>query len=598
MNTAKRQNREPMYGWKNLPWKKFERQVFKLQKRIYRASLRGDLRAVRKLQRLLLKSHSARCLAVRRVSQDNRGKRTAGIDGVASLSPIQRLKLANALNLKSKAQPLRRVWIPKAGSKNGEKRPLGIPTMRDRALQTLAKLALEPEWEARFEPNSYGFRPGRSCHDAIEAIFHGIRSKPKYVLDADIAKCYERISHEALLAKLCTFPSFRRLIKSWLKAGIMDGKELFATSEGVPQGATLSPLLANVALDGLEEYITSAYPKYRRGERWLPLVIRYADDFVVLHQDLEEIERIRGLVAEWLDEMGLELKPEKTRITHTLNEHDGRVGFDFLGFDVRQFPVGKTHSGKRTSKKRNPGLLLGFKTIIRPSKEALSKHMKAIKEIVDAHKAAPQAALIRRLNPLIRGWANYYSTTNSARTLQKADHLTYLKLRRWTKRRHPGKSRKWVDNKYWHVHKGGWDFHSEKDGIRLLKHGQTPIKRHTKVQNRRSPYDSDWVYWGNRTARHPQLPKRVARLLRRQKGKCPWCGLHFKDGELLEVDHVIPTAKGGEDLPNNQQLLHGHCHDEKTVLDLSSVKGANDNGHTIEEPDEGSLSRPVLKTNH
>jgi RNA-directed DNA polymerase len=272
MSTANRPtSRKSMYGWRDLPWKRFERRVFKLQKRIYRASLRDDVRAVHKLQKLLLSSFVAKCLAVRRVTQDNRGKRTAGVDGVASLTPHQRLKLAEGLTLKGKAKPLRRVWIPKPGSK--EKRPLGIPTMRDRALQALAKLALEPEWEARFEPNSYGFRPGRSCHDAIEAVFNTVNRKPRYVLDADIEGCFERINHEVLITKLSTFAVLRRAVKGWLKAGIMDGETPFPTAEGTPQGGVISPLLANVALHGLEGHITSSFPAHRGnpsggGRRW------------------------------------------------------------------------------------------------------------------------------------------------------------------------------------------------------------------------------------------------------------------------------------------------------------------------------------------
>ncbi len=224
----------PMYGWNTIPWKKIQRNVFKLQKRIYQASSRGDVRTVRKLQRLLMKSWSAKVLAVRRVTQDNQGKKTAGVDGVKSLPPTQRLALASIMTIGGKGKPVRRVWIPKAGT--DEKRPLGIPTIHDRALQTLVKLALEPEWEARFEPNSYGFRPGRSCHDAIRAIFTAICHKAKYVLDADIAKCFDRIDHTALLAKLQTFPRLRRVIDAWLKAGIMDGDRLFPSAEGVPQG--------------------------------------------------------------------------------------------------------------------------------------------------------------------------------------------------------------------------------------------------------------------------------------------------------------------------------------------------------------------------
>lgn len=220
--------------WNQVNWRKLERRVYKLQKRIFRASNRGDKAAVSRLQKTLMRSWSGRMLAVRRVTQDNQGKKTAGIDGVKSLSPVQRLKLVKTLELKGKSKPTRRVWIDKPGT--DEKRPLGIPTMYDRATQALVKIALEPEWEARFEPNSYGFRPGRSCHDAIQAIANAIWQKTKYVLDADISKCFDRINHGELLRKLNTFPTLRRQVKSWLKSGVMDGKQLFPTSEGTPQG--------------------------------------------------------------------------------------------------------------------------------------------------------------------------------------------------------------------------------------------------------------------------------------------------------------------------------------------------------------------------
>ena len=236
MNTVQ----PPMYKWQDLPWKKYERAVFKLQKRIYQASQKGDTQAVHKLQRLLLNSWSAKCLAVRRVTQANRGKNTAGIDGVKSLDPNQRLQLVKTLTLSQTAKPVRRVWIPKPGKV--EKRPLGIPTLRNRAEQALAKLALEPEWEARFEPNSYGFRPGRSAHDAIEAIFKSICHQSKFVLDADIRKCFDRINHQALLSKLQTFATLRRAVRAWLKAGVMEGQQLFPTTEGSPQGGLCKAL--------------------------------------------------------------------------------------------------------------------------------------------------------------------------------------------------------------------------------------------------------------------------------------------------------------------------------------------------------------------
>ena len=578
MNTVEK----PMYKWNTLPWRTFEKQVFKLQKRIYQASLRGDVKMVHKLQRLLMNSWSAKCLAVRRVTQDNKGKRTPGVDGVASLTPTQRLALVQSLTTDSKAQPLRRTWIPKPGSE--EKRPLGIPVMADRALQALAKLALEPEWEAKFEPNSYGFRPGRSAHDAVQAIFMNIQYKPKYALDADIAKCFDRINHEALLDKLGTYPQLRRLIKAWLKAGVMEGETLFPTEEGTPQGGVISPLLANIALHGFETAITTAFPRFKEGKRgpdgkrnqiagWQPRVIRYADDFVILHQDLGVILEAKRIAAEWLKGMGLELKDSKTRVTHTLNEHEGNVGFNFLGFNVQQFRVGKSHW--RTSGRGR--IFLDFITLIRPSKEAVKRHYQKVAQIISRHTSAPQEALIRHLNPVIRGWCNYYSTVASKKTFSRLEHLTCRKLLRWAKRRHPHASRWKTVKKYWNPDgKYRWSFATQK-GMRLWRYDKTPIRRHPKVDGTRSPYDGDWVYWGTRMGRYPMLAGRKAILLRRQKGKCPRCGLFLKQEDDVEIDHIIPRAQGGRDVYANLQLLHGHCHQQKS---------ARDKGRAVEEPCE------------
>ncbi|MEH2302371.1 group II intron reverse transcriptase/maturase [Nostoc sp.] len=393
--------------WNQTNWRLLERRVYKLQKRIFKASSRGDLKAVRRLQKTLMRSWSARMLAVRRVTQDNQGKKTAGVDGVKLLSPVQRLAMVKNLELKGKSKPTRRVWIDKPGT--DEKRPLGIPTMYDRTLQALVKLALEAEWEARFEPNSYGFRPGRSCHDAIDAIFNAIRHKAKYVLDADIAKCFDRINQGELLRKLNTFPTLRRQINSWLKSGVMDGKQLFPTSEGTPQGGVISPLLANIALHGMEErmkQVAEKLPGDKQNNRNSLSLIRYADDFVIIHKDLTVVQRCKEIISDWLNGMGLELKPSKTRLTHTLSEHNGQdVGFNFLGFHVRQYPVGKYNTGCNSQ-----GKPLGFKTLIKPSKEKLKVHYNRIAKVIDQHKAASQSALIVHLNPIIRGWANYYRT--------------------------------------------------------------------------------------------------------------------------------------------------------------------------------------------
>nr|WP_262906165.1 group II intron reverse transcriptase/maturase [Hymenobacter terricola] len=417
-----------MEEWKALPWKQFQRTVFRLQKRIYQASLRGDTRQVRQLQKLLSKSRAAKLLAVRKVTQDNQGKRTAGIDGVKSLTDNQRLRLSRRRSFRCAAKPLRRVWIPKPGST--EKRPLGIPVLRDRALQALVKLALEPEWEARFEPNSYGFRPGRSAHDAIGAIYNGINQRAKWVLDADLEQCFDRIDHARLLAKVATMPLFRRLLKGWLRAGVMEGEVFQPGAAGTPQGGVISPLLANIALHGMETVIQTHFRQKRISPTRLSpkaTLIRYADDFVVLHEDRAVIEACREILADWLAPLGLAMKPAKTRVVHTRHhapEHP--AGFDFLGMSVRQFPVGRTHTGKSPR-----GIPLGYKTLIKPSRTAQQRHDRRLHEIVYWQRDSPQAALIRELNPVIRGWCTYYAGVVAKDVFSRLDYSLHHKLRRW-----------------------------------------------------------------------------------------------------------------------------------------------------------------------
>ena len=548
--------------WKGINWRKLERMTFKLQKRIFQASERGDVKACRKLQKTLIRSWSAKCIAVRRVTQDNQGKNTAGVDGVKSLTPKQRTNLVGKLKLEGKAKPTRRVNIPKPGT--SETRPLGIPTINDRALQALCKMALEPEWEAKFEPNSYGFRPGRSCHDAIGAIFNNIKQKAKYVLDADIAKCFDRIDHKALLTKIATFPTMRQQVRTWLKAGYYDQGNLFPTNEGTPQGGVISPLLANIALHGMEarvkQYAETLKGK-KRDNRVALSLIRYADDFVIIHEDLNVVLECKEIIADWLSDMGLELKPSKTRLTHTLNEIDGNVGFEFLGFHIQQHKTGNYRCAK------NPhGTPLGFSTLITPSNAQVKSHLSKIAEVIDTHKTAPQATLISKLTPIIRGWSNYYSTVVSKKTFNNVDKLTYDKLRAWARRRGNGTINK---DKYWRtVGDRNWCFSTE-NGWELKQHSDTPIVRHIQIKAVASPFDGNWTYWSKRRGEYPETPNRVASLIKRQKGICPHCGLYFTSTDIVEVDHIKPTSLGGKDTYDNLQLLHKHCHDTKTGTDGS-----------------------------
>jgi len=535
--------------WNDLPWDKIQEKVWKLQTQIYRATREGDMAKARRLQRLLLSSTSPRFLAVRKVTQDNKGKRTAGIDGICSLTPKQRTELVKRLQTEQKTKPVRRVWIPKPDKQ--ELRPLGIPTMEDRARQAFVFLALEPMWEAKFEANSYGFRPGRATWDAMSAIFLAIKQKSKYVLDADISKCFDRIDHTKLLQKLEVGRIIRWTVKGWLKAGVMDNEHLFPTKRGTPQGGVISPLLANIALHGLETTVHSAFPRAQR-----PCLIRYADDFVVLHSDLDVIQKSKQIIEDWLANIGLELNQEKTRIVHTLEKENNEVGFDFLGFTVRQFPVGKTHSGKNSQ-----GKLLGFKTIITPSKRAIKRHLRSIGRILYAYRATSQEELIKRLNPIICGWASYYQTVVSKRTYTKLDAVLFQMLWAWAKRRHPNKGRGWIAHKYW-LHSKEWRF-STKNGIELRKYCSQPIRRHVKVKGDGSPYNREYaLYWAHRLQKYsPTVNKQKKRLLRKQNGQCQRCGKILRFGDIIETDHIIR----GKGTFNNLQLLHRHCHHQKTA---------------------------------
>jgi RNA-directed DNA polymerase len=515
---------------------------------MYRATQRGAIRTARKLQKLLIKSWYARWLAVRRVPQDNRGKHTAGIDRGKSLTPVQRWHLANTLCLDGQATPLRHTWILKRGS--SEKRPVGIPTQHTRAQQTVVRQALEPAWEAKLSPHTYGFRPGRSCWDAIEALFHRITCRPQSVLKVDIAKCFDRMNHDALLAKTQASPAIRRQLKAWLQAGVLEDGHLAPTAAGTPQGGTLSPLLALIALHGLDEAITRVHPQAR--------VIAYADDCVVVHEDRRILEQSQQLLRLWLAEIGLTLHETKSHSCHTREGED--PGLEFLGCHIRHYRVGQHQAGKRPGDQR-----LGYKTLIKPAKANLQEHLAELGRIMRRSKALPQGEVIRQLNPAIRGWAHYDRSGVSKAVYARLDALTWAKLRRWAHRRHPTKATPWVIQRY--CHRLGTRLTLATSATaphagHLHTHSEIPSTRHIKVRGTRSPYDGDWVYWSTRQGRHPGVSPRLAMLLKQQRGRCAYCGLFCHDDDRIEIDHIDGDRRHAR--MTNLQALHGHCHEAKT----------------------------------
>jgi RNA-directed DNA polymerase len=557
--------------WDAVDWRQVEDDVRRLRQRIFTASQAGDLKRVRNLQRLMLRSRANALVSVRRVTEQNAGRKTAGVDGQIVLLPQAKAELAARVQHRSGAwtpKPVRRVHIPKPGT--GKRRPLGIPVIADRALQAITVNALEPEWEARFEPRSYGFRPGRGCQDAIESIYltaKGPNPTRPWVLDADLAAAFDRIDHDHLLAQLGTFPA-RELIGQWLKAGVLDNGGFAPTAEGVPQGGVISPVLMNVTLHGME---AAAGVRYRTtghnagsALRSSPVLVRYADDLVAFARSRAEAEQIKQRLAAWLAPRGLAFNENKTRIL-CLEE-----GFEFLGFHVRLYP--------------------NRKLLIKPSKTAVKRIRKRLATEMAALRGANAEAVISTLNPIIRGWSAYYRSVVSSATFAALDTYVWRLTYKWAKYSHANKSRDWIVHRYFDAHnpyrpRDRWVFGDRTSGTYLRRFAWTKIVRHQLVKLGASLDDPALAdYWTarRRKAVIPLFDKATWRLLVDQDGTCPSCG-----ALLLHADHppqtpreweqwlrvtrkaivrnaIVHTGRGrSDDIPI--RLLHAGCHRRETI---------------------------------
>lgn len=563
-------------SWKEIDWGKVGQAVWSLQCKIYLCSKSGDFDRVQKLQQYLLGTSYARLYAVRTVTQDNKGKVTAGVDGVKRVNPSKRLKMACQLTLGNSCDPVRRTYLPKPGKT--EMRPLGIPTMRDRARQSLALLALEPQYEAIFEPNSYGFRPGRSTQDAVQSLRNGLKNNPKYVFDADIKGCFDNLLHSFILSKLNTCPVIYDQISSWLEGKVIEPSgAIISPAKGTPQGGVLSPLLANISLDGLENELLNHY-EYRmtlRGHSVLynqgkATFVRYADDFIIAHSDLQFLQECITISEKFLAVRGLTISKEKSRILVTNKKHlcpntDYTEGFDFLGFNFRVF------DRKYGGTKNNRGVPKPFILYVTPSKKNLIKHYREIKQVVWKNKSKTQVDLIARLNPKIRGWAGYYQHVNSSKYFSDLDHKLWWLTFNWSLKRHSTKSKTWVLARYFHRFKNVkhkfltlWN---ERPSRILTNYSDTHIDKYFKCTARYTPYEFPDEPIKDLFQRNTLSQK----LYSKQKGICKVCGTLIVPRDKSEKHHLLPH---GHSLRNSIKyiwLIHTACHDQVHADDSFSI---------------------------
>lgn len=521
-------------SWHGIPWSDVNQVVARLQARIAKAAKAGEWRKVRSLQRLLTKSTSAKALAVRRVTE-NRGRKTPGVDQQTWSTPEDKWNAVVNLGIKRyKPLPLRRIYIPKS---NGGKRPLGIPTMRDRATQALHLLALDPVSETIGDTDSYGFRRERATADAIEQVRNalGRKASPKWVMEGDIKGCFDNISHEWLLANVCMD---KGILRKWLAAGYVDMGRLFPTLAGTPQGGIISPVLANLALDGLQNELQTLFRTVREARAAKVNFVRYADDFVITASSKEFLEeRVKPLVRNFLAHRGLVLSEEKTKITHVTE------GFDFLGWTVRY----------------RKSILL-----IEPSKKNTKAFLNKIRTTLKEMGSVRQDEVIDKLAPIIRGWANYHRSQMMSRTFRKCDHHIWEALWRWACRRHPNKGKRWIKQRYFKCLNGrDWRFAVKDKALPFL--GEFRKRPHTKVMSTANPYDPAYdEYFSKRLGRKLESTLsgrgRLRRLWWWQEGLCPMCDQPITKDTGWNIHHRIPRSEGGSDNFTNLVLLHPNCH--------------------------------------
>lgn len=543
-------------NWESIDFSLAESYVKKLQMRIVKAWKMSKYGKVKSLQHLLTTSFYAKALAIKRVTE-NQGKKTSGVDGELWLTSQAKYKAIEKLNLRGyKPKPLKRVYIPK---KNGKKRPLSIPTMTDRAMQTLYKFALEPIAETNADPNSYGFRAKRCTQDAIEQCFTSLNKKKsaKWVLEGDIKGCFDNISHDWILNNI---PMNKKLLKLWLECGYIEKQKLFPTEKGSPQGSPISPIISNMVLDGLEKAIKEKYHRRTVNKKtYFPKVnfVRYADDFIVTGESAELLENgVKPIIVKFLAERGLELSEEKTLITH-IND-----GFDFLGVNIRMYKD---------------------KLLTKPSDKNFKAIVDKIRQIIKDNPSMKQEILIRKLNPIIIGWVNYQKYNVSSKAFEKLDYEIYKSLWTWCVRRHPKKGRKWIAKKYFHtIGNRTWTFsaatgekmeNGEKYYLRLKYATDTDIKRFTKIQAEANPFDENWqIYFEEREElkiRNELKGRTVTnRLYKTQNGICPVCG------EKITIDTDFRVHQTIQNNITLKTLVHPWCHrklhinDEENTLAL------------------------------